>query len=210
LGIAEGELRNFRKAGAGIFALLDRRGNTEFQFLNFPVRNFPVPLPKNPQSAFRNRISLPQFPFPNSAIRNPRFPCLDLGRGLEFGPEMSGEAECQSDNGQGRIGKTASGKNRTPGEKKILHVMPRQSASTTPLAVLRISEGELGNSNSAFRLDLDPTNNAKVPEPPKIPQSAFRFPQFPNHPFPKFRNPHSAIRISPVSIWGVDWSSDLR
>jgi hypothetical protein len=36
---------------------------------------------------------------------------------------MSGEAECQSDNRQGRIGKTASGKNRTPGEEKILHVM---------------------------------------------------------------------------------------
>jgi hypothetical protein len=80
-----------------------------------------IPFPKIPQSVFRN----PHFPFrrPHFSFRNPQFPCPDLGRGLEFGLEMSGEPEGQSDNRQGRIGKTASGKNRAPGQEKILHVM---------------------------------------------------------------------------------------
>ena len=59
----------------------------------------------------------------NGGNRWVRYLCLDLGRGVEFGLEMSREPEGQGDDSQGRIGKTAGGKNRTAGDEEIRHVM---------------------------------------------------------------------------------------
>ena len=60
---------------------------------------------------------------PLSSLSAPCRVSLDLRRRSEFGLEMTREAKGQGDHSQGRIGKTASGKNRAAGDEEIWYVM---------------------------------------------------------------------------------------